>query len=244
MLNIKKLNLEKIIYAIVFITLSVSAVFVTIMLIKAPTQADTLSVDVRLKSDYALMLIQCILGILAMLLPGLLEHRINFIIPSRMMIMYTLFLYAAIYLGEVRNFYYYIPHWDTVLHTFSGGMLGALGFSVIVILNKADRVPVDLSPIFVAVFTFCFAVTLGTIWEVYEFTSDGLLGLNMQKFAIKDGTQLIGRVALVDTMKDLIVDIAGAFVISFAGFISIKYKKVWIERFIFKKVKTNENVSL
>ena len=48
----------------------------------------------------------------------------------------------------------------------------------------------------------------------------------MQKFATQSGEQLIGRAALDDTMKDLIVDCIGALVISIAGYISLKYKKV------------------
>jgi hypothetical protein len=232
-----KPNWEKAIGWGVLITLLLSAVFVVIMLVRAPSDPKMLTAGERSKSDYALMLIQCVFGVAAMLLPGLIEHRIKVIIPSRMIIMYTLFLFAAIYLGEVRDFYYEIPHWDTILHTFSGGMLGALGFSIIVLLNKTDRVPINLSPSFIALFTLCFAVTLGVLWEIYEFTCDGFLGLNMQKFALKDGTLLEGRSALADTMKDLIVDTLGAFVISCMGYISLKYKKGWVEGLLLKKRK-------
>lgn len=204
------------------------------MLVKAPTRTGASAPEIRSKSDYVLMLAQCILGVFAVVLPDILEKKIKLVIPSKMIIMYALFLYAAIYLGEVRNFYYNIPHWDTVLHTFSGGMLGTLGFSVIVLLNKADKVPINLSPLFIALFTFCFAVTLGVIWEIYEFTFDGLLGLNMQKFAIKDGIQLIGHAALRDTMKDLIVDTIGALVISCIGYVSLRYKKGWVEKILLR----------
>ena len=77
----------------------------------------------------------------------------------------------------------------------------------------------NLSPVFVAVFAFCFAVTLGVFWEIYEFTFDGILRLNMQKFMLENGTQLIGRAALLDTMKDLIVDCLGALIMSFVGYL-------------------------
>ena len=147
-----------------------------------------------------------------------------------MLILYTIFLYCAIYLGEVKSFYYNVPHWDTILHTFSGAMLGALGFSFVTLLNKTEEVPMNLSPLFVVIFSFCFAVTLGVVWEIYEFTFDGVLGLNMQKFALESGEALIGRAALVDTMKDLIVDALGAFIMSIIGYISLKYKKGWIEK--------------
>jgi hypothetical protein len=83
----------------------------------------------KLKSDYALMVVQCFLGILAMLLPGWLARKWRVEIPSGMMILYLLFLYAAIYLGDVQSFYYRIPNWDMILHGFSGGMLGALAWN-------------------------------------------------------------------------------------------------------------------
>lgn len=131
---------------------------------------------VRLKSDYALMLSQCILGIVAMMMPTLLKISLK-LYPSYMIILYTIFLYAAIYLGEVKSFYYNISNWDNILHTFSGAMIGALGFSIVTLLNKTEKVPMELSPSFVALFSFCFAVTLGVVWEFYEYTFDGLLDL-------------------------------------------------------------------
>ena len=76
---------------------------------------------------------------------------------------------------------------------------------------------------------------LGVVWEIYEFTFDGLLGLNMQKFALEGGADLIGRAALVDTMKDLIVDCLGALIMSIIGYISLIYKKGWVEKLQLKK---------
>ena len=83
-----------------------------------------------------------------------------------------------------------------------------------------------------------FAIMLGVFWEVYEFAFDGLLGLNMQKFMLESGEQLIGRAALADTMEDLIVDMLGAFVMSVIGYISLKYKKGWVESMIIKVKKS------
>lgn len=232
-----RINWEKLIYWFVFLTLVFSLLFVFYMLLKAPVDLEDFSATTRTKSDYGLMLLQCLLGIAAMFLPAFLEHKINIEIPSKMLIAYVLFLYGAIYLGEVRNFYYRIPHWDDILHMFSGGMLGALGYSVVIILNKAGKSPMKLSPIFVALFSFCFAITMGVLWEIYEFTFDGLLGLNMQKFLLEDGTPLLGREAVKDTMHDLIVDCIGAFIISLFGYISLKHKKGWIDRLLLKKKK-------
>lgn len=188
----------------------------------------------RTKSDYVLMLIQCLLGIVAMIIPNIVVKRKNVQIPSNMYI----FLYCAIFLGEVRSFYYLIPEWDTILHTFSGIMIGALGFSFVSMFNKTEDLHLQLSPFFVAMFAFMFAVTLGVIWEIYEFTFDGLLGLNMQKFMTEPGdVMLVGRAALEDTMEDLIVDTVGALIISIAGYFSLKLKNGWIEKFMIKRKK-------
>ncbi len=215
-------------------SLLMSIIYVIIEMTLSPSTAIATMPHQRIKGDYVLILLQCVFGVFAMLLPSMLSKKMNLIIPSNMLIVYTLFLYCAIFLGEVRNFYYVIPYWDTILHTFSGAMLGSLGFSFISFLNKSERIPVNLSPVFVAVFTFCFAVTLGVIWEFYEFFCDSLLNTNMQKFALESGEQLLGHAALSDTMKDLIVDAVGAIFISSIGYISLKFKKGWVEKLILK----------
>ena len=219
---------ERFLFLSVLFTLLGSLLWVSVTMAGAPTE--TTAEHVRVKSDYVLMLLQCAVGVLAMGLPALLRKKWGWRIPSRMMILYVVFLYASIYLGEVRNFYYRIPHWDNILHGFSGLMLGALAFSVIQLLNQSDRIPLALSPAFVAVFTFCFAVTVGVVWEVYEFAADGLLGTNMQKFGPWDGAVFEGRDALYDTMIDLIVDAIGGLVMATLGYVSLKFKKGWVEK--------------
>lgn len=226
----RKWNWQKILNYYVFLSLIFALVSVSVIMWFAPASNDPSLPFQREKSDYVLMILQCIVGIIAMILPSILKKRINLEIPSNMMVLYAIFLYCAIFLGEVRSFYYTVPHWDTILHTFSGAMLGALGFSFINFLNKTDKVPLNLSPIFVVTFAFCFAVSLGVIWEIYEFTADGILGTNMQKFGTEAGVAFYGRAALSDTMKDLIVDCVGAFAMSVIGYISLKYKKGWVER--------------
>lgn len=189
----------------------------------------------RSRGDYVLMLIQCVLGVIVLLYPKIFLKKRQIMIPSNLYFLYVVFLFCAIFLGEVRNFYYVFPNWDIILHTFSGGMIAALGFSFVTLLNDEENIHLKLSPFFVGFFAFTFAITLGVIWEIYEYTADGLLGLNMQKFALEDGTQLIGRMALADTMEDLIVDGIGAFVVSLIGYISLKYNKGWIEKLLLKR---------
>lgn len=241
----KKKDYRKIVGMFVFVSLVLAVIGLAIMMIIAPLEYNEYDPSGHIKSDYVLMLVQCVLGVIVILLPGAIEKKIRIEIPSNMMIVFTLFIYAATFLGEVRSFYYRIPHFDTLLHTLSGGMIAALGFSIIAFLNDSDKIPVTLSPAFVACFTFCFALAIGGVWEIYEFLVDGILNTNMQKFALEDGTGLIGRAAVTDTMKDIIVDAVGALIISAVGYISLKYKKGWIEKFQIKKVKKEqkENVA-
>ena len=117
----------------------------------------------RGREDYVLMLLQCLLGVAAILVPAGLMRRWDVQIPKLMFLMYVGFLYCAIFLGEVRSFYYTVPHWDTILHIFSGAMLGALGFSMVAVFNNTERIPLDLSPLFVAIFAFCFAQNLSDV---------------------------------------------------------------------------------
>jgi len=215
----------------IFLSFAGSIAFTIVRIILAPSVAPSSESTIRVKSDYVLMLVQCFLGLLAMLIPGMLRRMIRLDIPSVMIIAYAVFLYCAIYLGEVRDFYHTIPYWDTILHTFSGAALGALGFSLVSILNKSDLVVFSLSPVFMALFAFGFAVSLGVLWEIYEYSVDALLKTNAQKYALKSGQLLVGQAALSDTMKDLIVDAIGALTMAVIGFISMKYKKGWLHRF-------------
>lgn len=230
----KKRDWNSIIGKIVLISFIAPMAFIIYKIIVSPTTNEQNIEGLRVKTDYILMLSQCILGVIALFIPNIITKKTRIIIPSYMYLVYILFLYGAVFLGEVRNYFYKVPHWDTILHTCSGAMLGALGFSFVNILNRQEKIHVALSPIFVALFAFGFAITLGVLWEIYEFAFDGLLGLNMQKFALENGTQLVGRAALADTMEDLIVDSLGAFIMSVIGYISLKYKKGWLEKLLIR----------
>lgn len=234
----RPVNWRKVISIGVLTTLLIAAAYITVVLILAPTHVE--QIGERTKGDYVLMLLQCLLGIVAICLPAVLEKRHNFVIPSNMMILYVLFLYGAIFLGEVMAFYYKVPHWDTILHTLSGAMLGALGYSVISFFNKSDGVPINLSPLFVAFFAFCFSAAMGMVWEIYEYTVDVLFHTNMQKYALEGGAALVGQQALADTMKDIIVDAIGALVIAIIGYISLKRDKIFVNKLIFKRHKKDD----
>lgn len=234
-------KVAKILGALVMISFIAPIGFLIFKVATTSNVVSEASTDGRVKSDYILMLLECILGIFAMILPSMLTKKFSLVIPDKIYYLYVLFLYAAIYLGEVRDFYYIIPYWDTILHSLSGLMMGFLGFSLVDILNNNNK-RVALSPFFIAFFAFAFAISVGVVWEIYEFSADKLFATNMQKYKLQDGTELIGKEALEDTMEDLIVDTASAFVASTIGYISLKYKKGWMNdlRIRFKKNKDED----
>lgn len=214
---------------ILYFTLIISALFSLIRIIMPQPLVSSGAAYAQERSDYVLKFIQCLLGLCVLSLPSLMEKKWHFSIPNFIYIMYYVFLYCAIFLGEMLNFYYVIPHWDVILHFFSGAMLGALGFILVSQLNDSEMIRVSLSPFFVALFAFCFALACGAVWEVYEFVFDGILGLNMQKFMTGTGEMLIGHQALHDTMTDIIVDALSALLISLIGYSRLKTDK-WFSK--------------
>ena len=221
----KENKFGKFLYILVTVSFIIPIVYLILrMIFGGGSQSDA---GYHSDSDYLLMLMQCILGLITIHLPSILERKLRFELPSLLYTFYIIFLYCAIFLGEVRSFYYLVPQWDTVCHFCSSMMMGFFGLMVVTILNRDKHLSVSLSPFFVCLFAFCFSVTLGSIWEIYEFAADGLFGMNMQKFTLADGTVLVGHAALADTMKDIIVDVLGSLLASVIGFFSIRKGKGW-----------------
>ena len=156
--------------------------------------------------------------------PSLLKKKLRVYLPSSLQIVITLFIFASEFLGELHNFYYKFLWWDDVLHLISGSILGIIGFMFVYFLNKTHIKQTKLSPFFIVLFAFCFAITIGVFWEVVEFSSDRLLGLNMQKF------RLPGEDGLVDTMIDLIVDSIGAAIVAIIGYIYMNDKNKLLKK--------------
>ena len=214
---------KNLLYYITLATFAVSAVILAARLIFA-LESDT--EEQLLYSGYLLSLLQCALGVFAVFIPRLLHSKYGFNFPDWMMILYFIFLYCAIFLGEVRNYYINVPLWDDILHGFSGVMAGFFAFMLIsVAMQRAGRDRMLLPPLLTALFAFVFSVAVGALWEIYEFTLDAFLELNMQKYRENDGTMLVGREAVFDTMKDIVIDTVGAFFAATAGYISMKRKK-------------------
>ncbi len=125
----------------------------------------------------------CVLTLILFLVPSFIERRFNIDVPDTLEIIILLFIYAAEILGEIRAFYITFPYWDTMLHTLNGFLCAAIGFSLVDLLNRnQDRVGTfSLSPAYMAVVAFCFSMTVGVLWEFFEFAMDQFLLLDMQK---------------------------------------------------------------
>ena len=183
------------------------------------------------------------LGILTLIL---------FMVPQFIVIL--IFIFSAEILGEINAFYVKIPVWDTILHTTNGFLMAAIGFALIDLFNRSDRFSIKMSPYFVAFFAFCFSMTVGVLWEFFEFSMDWFFGLDMQKdwivpainsvklnptganipihvdvqsVVINGETWNLGGyldIGIVDTMKDLMVNFVGAVVFSAIGILYLKHR--------------------
>lgn len=152
-------------------------------------------------------------------------------IPSEIQIVAILFVFATLFLGEVRDYYQLYWWWDAALHTTSGLLLGMLGFMFVYMLNEDRHVDLHMRPSFVALFAFLFAVAIGAVWEIFEFGMDRYFNTDMQPATAGDPS------GLTDTIQDLIVDTLGAAVVSIAGWRYLarartSYVDNWARRFI------------
>ena len=114
------------------------------------------------------------------MLPTILQDALKITIPTALETIIYLFIFSAEILGEINNFYGNIPHWDTILHTINGFLAAGVGFSLIDLLNENSK-KISLSPVFVAIVAFCFSMTIGVLWEFFEYGADTYLKLDMQK---------------------------------------------------------------
>jgi len=242
---LKKVINQRVLFWFVFASFVLSIAYIIVRIVIAPevVPEDNYGHGMQTKSDYSLTLVMSIFGTLLLFFPSFVAKKFKIVIPSGMIVAYVIFLYCGIFLGEMASFYYNFPHWDKILHISSGFMLGALGFTLISFLNKTNKIPVNLSPFFVATFSFCFALAMGALWEIFEFTVDSALGTNMQKFMLEDGTPLVGQEALNDTMWDFIIDAIGALAFSFFGYFTLIRKKEskFLNGLVFEKQDTAKN---
>lgn len=198
------------------------------------------------------------LGILTLILfmvPQFLDKKLSVTIPVGLETVILIFIFSAEILGEINAFYVKIPIWDSILHTTNGFLMAAIGFALIDLFNRSEKFSIKMSPYFVAFFAFCFSMTVGVLWEFFEFSMDQFFGLDMQKdwivtainsvklnptganvpihvdvqsVVINEEQWNLGGyldIGLIDTMKDLIVNFIGAVVFSVIGILYLKNRE-------------------
>lgn len=149
------------------------------------------------RSASALRAAQCLIGLPLALLPGVIDRHTRLGVPVALRVLLAAFVFMSLVLGSAYGVYWLLPHWDTLLHAWSATMLVLTGLGLAG--PRRGVRPLALA----AVFAFAFAALGGVLWEYVEFAIDGAMGLNMQRFLNQDGTPLVGRAALLDTMGDL-----------------------------------------
>ena len=138
----------------------------------------------------------CVLTLFLFTLPSFIERTIRIEIPDTLEVIILLFIFAAEILGEIQAYYVQFPYWDTMLHTLNGFLCAAIGFSLLDIINRNEKLKFSLSPVYLSVVAFCFSMTIGVLWEFFEFSMDQLFLLDMQKDTI---VHTIGSVMLDPT---------------------------------------------
>ncbi len=125
----------------------------------------------------------CILTLILFYIPDIAEKTFKVTLPGPLEVVILFFIYGAEILGEIREYYIYIPIWDTLLHTVNGFLMAAIGFAMVDVLNRNKKIKLNLSPFFLAVVAFCFSMTIGVMWEFFEYSCDCLMKTDMQKDA-------------------------------------------------------------
>jgi len=144
----------------------------------------------------------CAMALVLLTVPMFIEKKISIEIPNALEIIIYCFIFASVILGEINSFYQRVPGWDTMLHTLNGFLCAGVGLSLVNLLNNRDNLQFKLSPFYVALAAFCFSMTIGVLWEFYEFGMDHFLHTDMQKDTIINA---VYTVALDSTKSNKVV---------------------------------------
>lgn len=156
----------------------------------------------------------CLLVLILFILPFFIQQNFGIQLPTTLEIIILLFIFAAEILGELEGYFITYSNWDTMLHTTTGFLCAATGFALIDILNRNSRIKFQLSPIYVALAAFCFSMTVGVLWEFFEFGMDRLFQLDMQKDTV---VQSITSVMLDPTNSNTPITIDGIHSVAVNG---------------------------
>ena len=224
------------------------AVFTVYLVLRLMVLATLVSSVIRSEYESAFI---CLLVLVLFMLPFFIQQNFGIELPSTLEIIILLFIFAAEILGELECYFITFPYWDSMLHTTTGFLCAATGFALIDILNRNSRIKFELSPIYVALAAFCFSMTVGVLWEFFEFGMDRIFHMDIVVSSITsvmldptnknipvtiDGItsvtvngQELGfggylDIGLYDTMADLFVNFIGAVVFSTIGYFYIKHR--------------------
>lgn len=155
----------------------------------------------------------CILTLILLMIPSFIQMELKIELPTTLEIFILIFIFAAEILGEIGSYYTKVANWDTMLHTINGFLAAAIGFSLVDILNRNEKVKVQLSPLFMAVVAFCFSMMIGVMWEFWECGMDLFLGMDMQKDTIVHSISTVmldptggNQVVHIDNIKNTAVN--------------------------------------
>ena len=179
------------------------AVFTVYLVLRLMVLATLVSSVIRSEYESAFI---CLLVLVLFMLPFFIQQNFGIELPSTLEIIILLFIFAAEILGELECYFITFPYWDSMLHTTTGFLCAATGFALIDILNRNSRIKFELSPIYVALAALCFSMTVGVLWEFFEFGMDRIFHMDMQKDTVVSS---ITSVMLDPTNKNIPVTIDG-----------------------------------
>ena len=186
---------------------AVFAVYTILRLIVLATLVSSI-----LRGEYESAFI-CLLVLVLFMLPFFIQQNFGIELPSTLEIIILLFIFAAEILGELKCYFITFHHWDTMLHTTTGFLCAATGFALIDILNRNSRIKFQLSPIYVALVAFCFSMTVGVLWEFFEFGMDRLFEMDMQKDTVVNSITSVmldptnsNKVVAVKDIQDVVIN--------------------------------------
>jgi len=159
-----------------------------------------------IKGEY-LLAVLAIVAILLSLSPIILKKKANVNLPWIVDFLITLALYLHMG-GLVFGWYNKFAVWDVLTHLLGTTVIALLGFLFVFTLYYSGRIHLGIR--LIGFFTFIFAMAIGGLWEIAEYSTDAILGTNSQP-------------TLRDTIWDLIWDAAAGLVVAGLGMLYAKY---------------------
>lgn len=173
------------------------------------------------QAAFSYSLLHFFMGIATISAIFLAEWLFRFRAGTPLVVCCMVFAFCGNCVANVWRVYDVFPAWDMVLHSLSGVLFAAvgLGFASLLLSNQT---PGKQKALTVVLFTLFFSLSVGFLWEVFEFTVDTINpSSSTQGWAegilesYPDGTYLVSSrrgTAILDTMEDMILHLAGSLV--------------------------------